>query len=132
MSIWGSGIDCGEDDDDERDGSVLNYISGFSNHYPNTPHGMEGRRETTACVGTASIPPWCVPGFFDRDDLDNGEAAGQWLRLDVVHNPVSIWSGEFEVGEQDVTSVVMREDAVRKLRDSLTEWLEIPKLDGAS
>lgn len=129
MSIWGSGADIGEDDY-RRDGSVLNYIRGWSNHYPTDKAGMAGRRETSASVSTASVPPWCVPGHRDTN-LDNDQAAGRWLRLDMVHNDVSVYDG-FTVGDEQLASVVMREDAVRKLRDELDAWLAIPKLDGAS
>lgn len=145
MSIWASEEIAGVDDDDNLDSSVVSYISGWSNHYPGhfpPPFDFEdrslGRRgpandlseETPASVGTAWLPPWCVPGHHETEDVEGPDIdthVGPWLRLDVTMRNVSIWAG-VEIGNQDVHSVCMNEAAVRALRDNLTEWLEREKV----
>jgi hypothetical protein len=140
MSIWGSEAVAGEAEDGEFDGSVVSYISGWSNHYPGHfpgPFNFEdktpGRRspandlteETPASVGTGWLSPWCVPGQ-DEDEVDE-DALGPWLRLDVMMRTVSIWAG-VEIGHQDVHSVCLNESAVEALRDNLNAWLEREKV----
>lgn len=132
MSIWASGTCCGEDDDENPDGTVLSYINGWSNHYPTVfPPGRE-MEEHPATVGTAWIAPWCVPGRegSEADGLDVDTHVGPWLRLDVYMRAVSIWGGIStpEISEPDVHSVCLNETAVRKLRDALNEWLAREKL----
>lgn len=140
MSIWASEDIAGRDIfGDNHDGSVVSYINGWSNHYPgHFPPLIEEPRyqtrspanditeEIPASIGTGWIPPWCVPGHQDTtDDIDT--AVGPWLRLDMTMCNVSVWAG-VEIGNQDVHSVCMNEDAVRKLRDNLTAWLNLKKV----
>ncbi|OBJ62514.1 hypothetical protein [Mycobacterium asiaticum] len=139
MSIWASETVCGADDNDRFDGSVVSYISGWSNHYPgHFPPLVEEPRyqtrtpsndlteETPASIGTGWLPPWTVPGHDDTgEDIDT--TVGPWLRLDVLTRRVSIWAG-VEIGNQDVISVCLNEDAVRALRDNLSTWLERDKV----
>lgn len=138
MSIWAAGIVAGETDDYEHDGSVVSYINGWSNHYPGEfvnpenpgVHRFGSARditeETPAAIGTGWLPPWCVPGHSDTgDDIDTH--VGPWLRLDLMMRTVSIWSG-VEIGYQDVHSVCLNEDAVKALRDNLTEWIDREKV----
>ncbi|AHG24373.1 hypothetical protein PBI_MICHELLEMYBELL_52 [Mycobacterium phage MichelleMyBell] len=139
MSIWASQDIAGTDDNDNHDGSVVSYISGWSNHYPGRfigpnvePHYgfmKDIQAETPASIGTGWIPPWCVPGQDEQDEtygLDIDTHVGPWLRLDLTMRTVSIWSGV--EGNWDVYSVCMNESAVRALRDHLTEWLERDKV----
>lgn len=133
MSIWASESVAGEDGNDRFDDTVVSYISGWSNHYPGhfvkpddpglNEYGFakDITEETPASVGTAWIPPWCVPGHDDTDE-DVDCVVGPWLRLDVTMRQVSIWAG-VEISNQNVYSVCLDESAVRKLRDNLTDWL---------
>lgn len=128
MSIWCSFDVCGADEDGDGDGTVISYIRGWSNHYPehNLPHhGIEN--EVPASVGIAWIPPWCVPGHEDSD-LDESDALAPWLRLDLSMHDVSIWPNTKLIEEMALHSVILNEGAVRKLRDHLTDWLDTPKL----
>lgn len=141
MSIWASQDIAGVDENDKHDGTVVSYISGWSNHYPGNfvnpdaeprvyGFSKDIREEVPASVGTGWLPPWCVPGHEDQaeiDGLDVDTTVGPWLRLDVTMRSVSIWAG-VEIGNQDVHSVCMDESAVRALRDNLTAWLELEKL----
>lgn len=140
MSIWASQSVCGERDDESFDGTVVSYIEGWSNHYPGDfPPLVEEPRyktrkptndlteETPASIGTGWLPPWVVPGHREEFGEDIDTVVGPWLRLDVMLRRVSIWSGP-EIGNQDMVSVCLNEDAVQKLRDNLTTWLERDKV----
>lgn len=123
MSVWGAQTVCGIGDDGQQLGHVVSYIEGWSNHYPEAS-------ETPAQIGTGWIPPWCVPGHHDTDtDVDTH--LGPWLRLDIGHRTVSVWGGDVNnptIGPDETVSVCLDEEAVRLLRDNLTEWLERTKL----
>lgn len=140
MSIWGSSDIAGMNENDVPDGSVVSYIKGWSNHYPGQfvndddqsrfGFAKEITEETPAAVGTAWLPPWCVPGHEHQaeiDGLDVDTHLGPWLRLDITMRTVSIWAG-VEIGNQDVHSVCLNERAVTALRDNLNEWLAREKL----
>ena len=132
MSIWASSTVCGEDDNGNPDGTVLSYIDGWSNHYPTVFPAPCELAETPALVGTAWIPPWCVPGHDHAAEqgIDIDTHVGPWLRLDLSMRTVSIWSGGIndpEIGKPDVHSVCLNETAVRALRDNLTAWLDRTK-----
>lgn len=151
MSIWNSlphiGFDTWEEDPVPfQGGQVRSYVDGWSNHYPTT----DDTAELPAMIDTASIAPWCVPGHEDSDGRnDDGErCVGPWLRLSVdspdTHIPIrtpeeiaeriAAWAGgetpptDIEVGAWQHVSVVLDEPAVRSLVESLTEWLDHPKL----
>jgi hypothetical protein len=137
MSIWCSwehiGTDprnwCDENDNPipkvaER-GHVLSRASGWSNHYPD----HSGEAERPAVVALAHIAPWCVPGNNEPDvDYD---AVGPWLRLEVAApESLNFWRKDKDgrpMVEEEGAAVVLDEEAVRSLRDDLTEWLERPK-----
>lgn len=119
MSIWASWESIGTWLTDKRQrGDVRSYALGWSNHYPNR------RVERPASVGIAHIPSWCVPGHDDEGD----DAVGPWLRLGLTswlhdwHNPRA------RPTERASLDVVLDEEAVRSLRDDLTDWLDRPKV----
>ncbi|MGC4151514.1 MAG: hypothetical protein QM628_00350 [Propionicimonas sp.] len=141
MSIWCSWPTIGWEDEDQRFGAIVineggerepvphwqggevrSYADGWSNHYP------DGTAERPASVDLASIPSWCVPGHSDEltDDY------GRWLRLG-IDSPLAVtyWR-KTEDGQPQPdphwVAVVMDAEAVRALRDQLTEWLDAPKV----
>lgn len=104
-------------------GNVLSYAEGWSNHYPD----LTGEAERPAVIALASMPEWCVPGCDESGDY---EITGPWLRLDVAApETLSFWTkdGERPTVENRGALVVLDEEAVRSLRDDLTDWLDRPK-----
>jgi hypothetical protein len=146
MSIWCSWESVGWDDWAERPGfvrgEVRTFAEGFSNHHPDST----GSHELPANVGVDHIAPWCVPGH-NEGEPDNhvdyrctgcGERhdypdAGRWLRLGIyARDALSWWTDDGEDKPKHTgpvaQRVVMDEAAVRALRDDLTKWLELPKV----
>lgn len=101
MSIYASWEPIGLTEDEDFDGTVLEYLS--SNRHP-------APSDIGASVWVASIPAWCVPGC---DDEESG-AVGEYLRLDVSGSGFS--------------TVVLTVAGAVKLRDQLTEWLAMEKV----
>lgn len=125
MSIWCSHPLIGTDpywerDHDDPPGDVRSYAEGWSNHYP------DNDVEQPAAIDTAHIAPWCVPGWWDREDELDGKV-GPWLRLAVM-----TWKHDRKTcvatDESIDASVVLDEDAVRSLVADLTDWLGTPKV----
>lgn len=148
MSIWCSRPLIGTDPDwprhdDDPPGDVRSYVSGWSNHYPTT----DDTAELPAWIDTASIAPWCVPGWGGRED-ECQMHVGPWLRLsvDAPHTRipprtpeemaewVAAWESgeppdiEVAVGPRRHVAVVLDEAAVRSLVDDLLDWLATPKV----
>lgn len=130
MSIWCSWDHIGSDprDAEQQGGQVRSYAHGFSNHYPTT----DGEYEQPAAVALAHIAPWCVPGHGDPCTTcvvshDHPEV-GPWLRMEVASHEHSWKDGGIPTGREEGATIVMDEDAVRALRDDLTRWLALPKL----
>lgn len=126
MSIWAPGASIGYDFDagefsDER-GLVRSYPEGFSNSYP-----MQGDViYNPAGLVVASIPAWCAGGADD-----DWTSVGPWIRLEVASPHAPDYWHATEDGPQIEAlgaSVVLDEQAVRSLVDSLTEWLDRPKV----
>ena len=116
MSIWASRINIGHDNspwpEERPPGEVRSYANGWSNHYP-TPDV-----EKPAFVGTAHIPPYCVPGH--GDDAASEEATGPWLRLHVA-----VWNEE--LGSPmipDGGAIILDPDAARSLAAELLSWAD--------
>lgn len=126
MSIWVSLPIIGHpgpmDAFEERRGDVRSYATGWSNHYPDHTVEHDSR------IDLALIPVWCVPGHRESTSTT---LVGPWLRLGVdtrthdFHDPTGPTSPVY-------VSVVMDEEAVRALRDDLTDWLHRPKAHPAT
>lgn len=117
MSIWSSRADIGYDEwpgeEPKPPGDVRSYAVGWSNHYP-TPDV-----EKPAFIGTASIPPWCVPGHQD-EAADEDMATGPWLRVHVV-----TWNDEYDRPMiADGATVILDVDAARSLAAELLSWAD--------
>jgi hypothetical protein len=125
MSIWCSRATIGTDrewprDEDDPPGDVRSYVDGWSNHYPTT----DGTAEQPACIDTAHIAPWCVPGWWASLAHDK---VGPWFRLSVDAPDTHMDSRGVTVGPWRHVSVVLDEAAVRSLVDELQSWLDTPK-----
>ena len=117
MSIWSSRTDIGAYDlpgeEDKPPGEVRSYAEGWSNHYPTDDV------EKPAFVGTASIPPWCVPGHFD-DPASEDMATGPWLRLHVA-----TWNEDYGMPMiANGATVILDVEAARSLAAELLSWAE--------
>lgn len=97
-------------------GNVLSYAEGFSNHYPD----LTGSHERPACIGLATIAPWCVPGHENVMD-----GAGPWLRLEVAApETLNFWTGsDSPTVEAHDATVILDRAAAEALRDDLDRWL---------
>lgn len=119
MSIWASHVEIGADSfGDEPDGTVLTFAEGWSNHYPG------GDVERPASIGLATVPPWCVPGH--RDDYEDDDQPGPWLRLHLLTRP----SGPRSTGAEgkrivDGATVLLSPDAARALAAELVKWADL-------
>lgn len=129
MSIWCSLDHIGTipgwpDEEPNHRGVVMSYASGFSNHYPTT----DGTYEQPAAIATASVAPWCTPGWDQEvDDLDYPQA-GEWLRLDVASWEYDWASGGVPTGKREGATVVLDEAAARSLAADLLAWADRPLL----
>ena len=123
MSIYGSTFSVGEVspvwDDDNSPGVVLWRGIGGRNDWP-----IDGEHYHRLSISGATIPAWCVPGHQGHEDprnpcCDGYATPGPWYRLGIYDEP------PFD-GPQSVEAL-LDEDAVRSLRDALTDWLDKPK-----
>ena len=138
MSIWCSTQAFGQGHKgwpgEEREGVVLSYATGWSNHYPDPIHGPE----RPAAIGLATVAPWCTPGH-DQDgpgytctgcgaEHDHPEA-GAWLRIEVASWEHSFRDGGHPAGQPESAEVVIDPAAARALGQALVAWADGPLID---